>query len=237
VKPGTFQSGLGRWYALESAASSGKDESEPAVAWTHELLKRFGIVTKDTVAAFSPFSWDSHQSVLRQLEEWGMVTRGFFVRGVQALQFASRETVESLREPWSGPSGKLTLLSAADPACPFGTVVDWPERKEAAFARKPGNFLVLREGRWLLWIENNGRRISVMDETERGVSPVHGAVELARGLPELFRDMLKQNGLRKLTIEQWNGIRAADSEAKELLEGLGAEKDRKAYVFWPSSFG
>lgn len=249
-----FQSGLGRWYALtappEERAQPGLiakpavDPAAPVMFWTRHLLKQFGMITKDVVAAHSPFPWELHYTVLKKLEEWGTVTRGFFVEGITAMQYALRETVEELRRPLpvlsASSTGRkatdagLTLVSAVDPANPFGVAITWPDRKDAAFARKPGNFLIFQGGRWFLWLENNGKRVVVIDppspETESAQADM-----LKTQLPHLFRTLLQQNGLRKVVVEQWNGERVDESPAGSLLEEIGAERDRHSYVLWPSS--
>ncbi|GIP38391.1 DEAD/DEAH box helicase [Paenibacillus sp. J31TS4] len=239
--------GLGRWYALEEGAAAGWDEEAYVVTWARHLLERDGVLTREA-AKDAPYSWETLSGVLKQLEEWGVATRGMLVQGIQAMQFASRETVEALRSP-APLLGEAILLSAVDPANPYGASVPWPQRKGVAFARKPGNYLLLADGRWVLWIENNGRRITEMHtagqeegreadhprrsgEAQRRPEPGISWREL---LPPMLRQMMRQNGLKKLVVEQWNGLRVEQTEAAELLKGLGAEKDDTRYVIWPSA--
>ncbi|WP_313960617.1 DEAD/DEAH box helicase [Paenibacillus sp. 32O-W] len=237
-RTGKFQSGLGRWYALEpsSQAAEGSPETAEtsAVQWAHLLLKRYGVVTKETVKE-APFSWDTMIGVFKRLEEWGIVARGMFIQGVSAMQFALKETAESLNTIRYSDS-ELILLPASDPANPYGITVPWPARKEASYARKPGNYLVIRGEQWLLWLEHYGRRIITMEEDKAGSSRSGEGPDWKELLPELLMQTLRQSGQRKIAVEQWNGLPVGETEAADWLLHRGAERDRHKIVIWPSSF-
>ncbi|MEW9700231.1 DEAD/DEAH box helicase [Paenibacillus sp. SI8] len=242
-KPEKFQSGLGRWYSLDSMLSPAFDKAASSVAWTHHLLERFGIITKELVAAMCPFPWDSIFAALKQLEEWGLVVRGLFITDVPYLQFATKDFVAILHQhsalQTDGPSSALkqhahhiSLLNAVDPANPFGSLVPWLEVPGISFSRKSGNFLAFRGNQWLYWIENNGKRIYPIHQTQ---SQEENPKELiALELKSMFRLFLKQNQLRKIVIDSWNGVRIAEAPEQEYLKLLGAEKDRASFVLWPS---
>ena len=238
-------SGQGRWYWIgsleetppsDTAAETAGAAEQSAMEWTRHLLGSCGILTKDLVDAVSPYNWDSLLPVVRKLEQWGVVTRGLFIRGVHTMQFVSRDLVDGVRQPLrpGGDAAAVTVLSAVDPANPFGLVAPWPEAKGdgVSFARKPVNYLVLHGGRWLLWLEGGGKRIHLMDpEAERTQEP-----DLPKLLREVFRTIMRQNGASKIKIELWNGEAAAESpEGAPLLRSLGAERDRNALVLWVSS--
>lgn len=225
-----FRSGLGRWYAVELPPAADEESgAQEALAWARHLLRQLTVVTKDAAALVSPYSWDTLVGVYKRLEEWGMATRGLFVEGAGGLQFASPDAVARLRAPLpAAGSDEFVALSSVDPANPYGLAVDWPKREGVSFARKPGHYLVLRGGKWLLWIEQYGKHIVTMAEEAEPDS-------LESGLRGLFRELLRQRGLRKLTVAKWNGRHAAESDAAPLLKRLGAERDRDGYVLWPSS--
>nr|WP_058303319.1 hypothetical protein [Gorillibacterium timonense] len=241
-RAGAFQSGLGRWYAIdqesgsssESSANSDRDKREAeersATAWVRHLLACFGILTRNLVAEYSPYAWDRLYGILKQLEDWGLLTRGFFVSGIPVMQFASRETVEALRafQPLTG-GNSYSLLSAADPANPYGILLPWPERSNTTFARKPGHYLLLRGTTWELWLENGGKRLTDM---ELSADPERRRTSLTYAL----KAVMKCAKLKKVQIDRWNGEPVSGSPAAEVLTGLGAERDREAFVFWPSSF-
>jgi Lhr-like helicase len=240
---GPFRSGLGRWYAVSDLAAGriGAVSPERALlAWTRHLLQISGVLTKAVVQSFSPYDWEAHAAALSRMEELGIVTRGLFVRGVHALQFAVKDTVERLREPVVADAGRpldAVLLSAADPANPYGLVIDWPADASAlgdapsgGFARKPGNYLLLQDGRFVMWAANNGRKIAVIDP-EAAADPSL-QVEYVRFTA---RCLLRERGQRKVVIESWNGKPIVRTELGERLAALGAEKDGGSCVIWPSS--
>ncbi|MBW5448430.1 DEAD/DEAH box helicase [Cohnella sp. CFH 77786] len=237
-------SGLGRWYwtgsllqdrsaAPAGADGIGKTEKSPIVRWIHHLLQTYGVLTKDLAARTGPYDWDVLLPALKKLEEWGAVTRGMFIRDLHVLQFTTRELAEEIRKPLpeADPSA-VTLLASVDPANPYGQMADWPAAGGAAFARKPGNYLVLRGGRWLYWIENGGKRIYTMPDAE--VADPDQPEPAAGIWKTVFSLLLKRQGLSKITVEKWNGEDVAVSPGGGLLRSLGAEKDRDRFVLWPS---
>ncbi|SFB44264.1 ATP-dependent helicase Lhr and Lhr-like helicase [Cohnella sp. OV330] len=243
---GRTGSGLGRWYAvsglLESASeddniddhspssrSSSEAEESPVLAWTKHLLDTYGMVNRELVSKVSPYPWDVLQGVLRQLEDWGLVTRGAFIRGLDALQFATPAFRDAVKRPAGSGDGQLAVLSAADPANPFGLIAEWPSGGQGvSFARKPGNFLLLDGEKWRYWIENNGKRVFSLEAD---------AVDLkARGeaerLQAAFQTIIRRQKLVKLKMDEWNGKAAAETEAGRALLSHGAEKQMRSLVLW-----
>ncbi|HZG78395.1 MAG TPA: DEAD/DEAH box helicase, partial [Paenibacillus sp.] len=224
-------SGHGRWYAVEPPTREPQAEQERAVAWSKQLLRAFGGVTGSLVNAYAPFGWDAAQPLFRQLEEWGVVSRGLFVAGVPTLQFMEREAVSALRG-WerdaSGSAAGALLVGATDPAVPYGVAVPWPDAPGADFARKAGNFLVFAQGEWAYWIESNGKHIvRVADNGDEDGAVLLGAL----------KQLLRRGGLKRIRIETWNGSRAADVDGVRVLLDRGADRDGGALVLWPSSLG
>jgi len=246
-------SGLGRWYwtgglsdepaappdaspasppterSTAAAAAAHRPESS-AMHWVRHLLDSWGIVTKELAAQLTPFSWDALLPVLRQLEEWGTITRGKFVDGDAAMQFTTPEIAEAVRGSLPESADRsVTVLSSVDPANPYGVIAAWPDGERCAFARKAGHYLVLRGGQWLYWIENNGRRIHTIGPE---------AAEPDSSLPELrlaLAAILRRQRLSKLVIELWNGGAVLSTEQGGVLLGMGAERDGQRLVFWPST--
>jgi ATP-dependent Lhr-like helicase len=199
--------------------------------WIRHLLDTYGIVTKELAASVTPYSWDRLQPVLRKLEEWGTLTRGLFIDGAITMQFTTPEIAELIRKPFpSGNSAKesLTLLSAVDPANPFGLLMEWPGGYDCSFARKPGHFLVLRGDQWLFWMENNGKRIHTMEKQESANQPS------AEELKWMFMTLLRRQHLSKIVVERWNGDTVTLTDEGKLLKEIGAESDQKSLVLWQS---
>lgn len=235
-------SGLGRWYAVESLADDNTiPADETAVRWAHHLLEVQGVVTKESVSGHIPVSWDTMVGVFKQLEEWGLVTRGMFIRDVPSLQFATKEWAASLRQSANRTNGSWTLLNSVDPANPYGLAVPWPDVPGAAFARKPGNYIVMDGERWLFWIERYGRKITVMDSNPATNGQATGANNDSpndgdyKQLTSIFRTLIRRHRLSKVVIESWNGRQAANTDVGRMLTTLGAERDRDSLVFWPST--
>ncbi|MCI3920658.1 DEAD/DEAH box helicase [Paenibacillus sp. TRM 82003] len=224
-------SGHGRWYAIDPPASDEPLAQERAVAWLKHLLRTFGAVTSGIVNAYAPFGWDAALPLLKQLEEWGWATRGLFIEDVPTLQFMERETIPALRgwERSDAPADRrLALVSATDPATPYGIALPWPDVPNADFARKPSHALAFVDGVFTYWIEAHGKRITRIAEPPPGVDE-------AELLLPVFRRLLRQNGLKRIRIETWDGRTAADTTEAAALITRGAERDRGALVLWPST--
>ncbi|UJF32049.1 DEAD/DEAH box helicase [Paenibacillus hexagrammi] len=237
-KPDKFQSGLGRWYALDSLHNPQYDKEASVTAWIQHVLKRYGILTRDLAASLCPYPWETLLPFLRQLEEWGLVVRGLFLQDVAQLQFASKAFLSQLQQPYTDNdriaggsyNESLTLIGAVDPANPFGLLLPWPVKQGVSFSRKAGNYLVCQDGRWLLWMENNGKRIYRLDGPKSEVD----ASSMSQQLKQIFRLMFQTSQLRKIVIDSWDGARIEDAPEHAYLKLLGAERDRASYVLWPS---
>ncbi len=123
------------------------------------------------------------------------------------------------------------LISAVDPVNPYGIWVAWPHIDRLTFSRKHGHYLLFRHGSWATWIEQNGKKITCLNPHTRG-----GDEDEVHAIKQALQQILRTRGLKKIRIETWNGDPAAECEAGEALQQQGAERDRTALVFWPSSF-
>jgi len=244
-------SGLGRWYATSKLqedrdTSSYREEipekESPVLVWAHHLLRLYGLINKELVAKSAPYAWEVFYPVLKRLEEWGVLTRGAFVRGLPSLQFTTRELSDSVRQPLPMISDtNSTVLSSADPANPFGLMIDWPQAiNGAAYSRKPGNFLVLQGEHWLLWIENNGKRVftteadinSSAGSSISAMSPALPLEQQAKLVQTTFQSISRRRKLVKIKVEYWNGEPITDTEIGKMLMRLGAERELRSLVFW-----
>jgi ATP-dependent Lhr-like helicase len=117
----------GRFSLLPRVADD--NPTERRVALVDSLLKRHGVLTRE-IANHESFAggFSAVYPVLRALEQSGRVRRGYFIRGLGAAQFALAGADNRLRalslpperdEPW-------IVISAADPANPYGTILPWP---------------------------------------------------------------------------------------------------------------
>ena len=163
--------------------------------------------------------------VLGQMELSGEVRRGYFVEGLSGMQFALPEAARQLQE--LGDSVKNTcaalLIHSLDPANLYGTGApfDFPliEAGNRTMPRRPGNWLVLRQGHPVLLIEQHGKRISHSSKLQ--------GTDLAESVACLGT-MLYDGSLakrHKLIVETWNEAPVLDSPGRDLLQGAGFVRD------------
>ncbi|MCZ6647312.1 MAG: DEAD/DEAH box helicase [SAR324 cluster bacterium] len=141
--------GAGRWampvpVPMEQEADGGTAQAAAPVehvAWV--LLRRYGVVFRKVVereGALPP--WRTLLQVYRRLEARGEVRGGRFVTGFAGEQFALPEAVAAMRAlRRKPPTGRMVLLSAADPLNLLGIVT--PGGRLPAIAT---NSLLLRDG-------------------------------------------------------------------------------------------
>ncbi|MDE0495294.1 MAG: DEAD/DEAH box helicase, partial [Acidimicrobiaceae bacterium] len=120
-------SAAGRWSLVEPLLSPQPTPTESVLARAHQLLDRYGVVTRETALGEGiDGGFAGVYPVLKALEERGETRRGYFVAGLGAAQFALPGAVDRLRgartpEPDSAP----VVLAATDPAQPYGAALAW----------------------------------------------------------------------------------------------------------------
>ena len=112
-------------------AAAGTAQTRWLAATTEQLLARHGVLTREAASAESlPGGFGAIYPVLKALEENGRIRRGYFVAGLGATQFAlpgALDLLRSLRDgPRDGDDAEVVVLSAADPANPYGATLKWP---------------------------------------------------------------------------------------------------------------
>jgi ATP-dependent Lhr-like helicase len=156
----------GRW----SLVPWGHPEPEArAVFQAALLLQRYGIVARE-LALLDPWlpPWRVLYEVLSRMEWAGEVRRGYFVEGLSGAQFALPEAAGQLQDAGlpSTAAAPLVLLHSLDPANLYGSgaPLDVPllDGGMRSFARRAGNWLVVRAGRPVLLVEQQGRRLEAL---------------------------------------------------------------------------
>jgi ATP-dependent Lhr-like helicase len=198
-------SAAGRWYLVNSLLGA-ETPTVWAKATSEQLLERHGIITRDVVAAEgSPGGFSALYPVLKTMEGAGHARRGYFVEGLGGAQFGLAGAVDRLRSP---SESRPQLLSAADPANPYGAVIAWPDAEGGRPSRSAGAHVVTVGGGLVLFVERGARKLLTFTDDE---SRLAHAVEALIGLGQRKR---------RLEIEQVDGVRAADTPlGKTLLEG------------------
>jgi ATP-dependent helicase Lhr and Lhr-like helicase len=184
----------GTW---ESTKASSPSATEAAHALAMQLLSRYGVLLRESVAAENvPGGFSAVYDVLKALEESGRIRRGYFVAGLGATQFALPAAVDLLRQLRTEPAQEkpeFVQLAAADPANPYGSVLRWPDlptmdddaesgapadRSSSAGWQSAPRILtraayaevILRNGRLIAWLRRGNPNILVFlpaDEPER----------------------------------------------------------------------
>ena len=152
----------GRWSLTAPLLGTGVAATARRRALAELLLERYGILTREQVLAEGVAGgFSAIYSELTQLETLGVARRGYFVEGLGGAQFALPGAVERLRErrPLDEPP---VVLSAVDPAQPYGAALAWPPGLERAPARRAGALVVLACGEPALYLERGGRALQTL---------------------------------------------------------------------------
>jgi ATP-dependent Lhr-like helicase len=183
------------------------------------LLDRHGVLTRAAVLAEGiPGGFSAAYGELRMMEEAGRCQRGYFVEGLGGAQFAAPTAVERLRDVRDAdPEAPAIVLSAIDPANPYGAALPWP-----AAARRParvaGAWVVLAGGRPALYVERGGRGLVTLD------------AELLAPAVAALADLIDTGRARRLAPERIDGEPIAGTEAERLLLAHGFLKGHRRLV-------
>jgi ATP-dependent Lhr-like helicase len=163
TKPGAG----GRWSLVSGLLFDAPSPTERAHARALLLLDRHGIVTREVSALENlPGGFGPTYKVLKVMEESGKVRRGYFIDGLGGAQFAYPGAVDRLRGLRQDPeTPEVRVISAVDPANPYGWLLPWPDcaGAEGESTRGPkriaGASVVLVNGRPVLFSDRNGKRL------------------------------------------------------------------------------
>jgi ATP-dependent Lhr-like helicase len=187
----------GRWSLTESLLATSPDPTLRHAAWAELLLDRHGIVTRQTVLAEGfPGGFSALYPVFSHLEESGRIRRGYFVEGLGGSQFALPGAVDRLR---AGTSTGLVVMSATDPANPYGGALPWPDGEDTRLARDAGAYVLLYDGELMGYLDKGRRGLTLLDISADRFG------EISRALAEVA------GRHRRLTLHTVNGEPASAS--------------------------
>ncbi len=210
--------GQGRWSLVVPGEPAPAEEQ--AEAYARQLLARYGVVAREmALAEEGPASWSSVYQQLKRLEAIGQIRRGYFVKGLSGAQFALPDAVEQLRKPRQ----QQVLLSAVDPANPYGSLLPFPG--ETRVSRIASNYLALIDGEPALVVEGQGRDLS---------SAGPAANDALRLLPAILDVPASFRRVKKLEVETLDGQPIGSTPARDVLEKLGFDADPQRMVLRPS---
>jgi ATP-dependent Lhr-like helicase len=217
----------GRWSLVAQRIGPAVSPTEWSTAVAQQLLSRYGVLTREVAGAEGIYGgFSAVYDVLKALEDAGRIRRGYFVAGVGATQFAlpaALELMRALREPPEEP--EVVVLSATDPANPFGTMLKWPESGDAAgrgATRTVGAQVILINGMLAAYLSRGARQVLVYlpeDEPQRST--------LGRPLAAQLAAMARAGGLM---IAEINGARIADHPLAPYLVEAGFHPSAMGYM-------
>jgi ATP-dependent Lhr-like helicase len=156
----------GRWSLVPDPPSS---TTTWATGLARQLLARHGVLTREGLQTESvPGGFGILYPVLKVMEDNGQIRRGYFVAGLGAAQFALPGAVDLLRSLRDrGPTERLAgeddgpeiaLLSATDPANPYGATLKWPASSSGP-TRSVGASVILVEGALAAYLARGERQL------------------------------------------------------------------------------
>ncbi len=210
---------VGRWTSVHRFGILGKPvtEAERAARQARQLLARYGVVTRESLAdEAGAWDWPLIYSHLQRMELRGELRRGYFVQGLPGPQFALPDVVERLRALRDDPAdAAVVVMSACDPANLYGpTREDGPvsaSGEPIAFSRLPSTWLVLHRGLPLLVASSTGADLTTIEGADDGL--------VQRAIGELLDHLAGFE--RRITVATWNGQPILDSDGASILEALG----------------
>jgi ATP-dependent Lhr-like helicase len=210
----------GRWSMIRTSSSA--TATQRANAMAHQLLTRYGVLTREAPGAENvPGGFSAVYPILKAMEEAGRLRRGYFVAGLGATQFTMPGAVDLLRSMRDENDAPETLLLAStDPASPYGAILKWPGD---GLSRSVGASVVLIDGALACWIGRGEKQISTFlpeDEPTRS--------RVARAVATALASFVANGVRRALLLTEVNGEAVAKSAIAPFLVGAG---------FIPTSLG
>jgi ATP-dependent Lhr-like helicase len=195
----------GRWSLVADLVGAGANATERLHSEAGVLLQRYGVLTRDAVVAEGwSGGFASLYPVLRAMEEFGRIRRGYFIEGLGGSQFALPGAVDRLRA-MRDSGGGIAAMAATDPANAYGSLLPWP-RSDGRMARAAGAYCVLDRGELKLYLERGGRSLLTNGEVNSehlraliGMAVLAGRVEIQRvdGVPVMdssLNTLLRESG-------------------------------------------
>lgn len=173
----------GRWSLVGRVDADPPTPTERLSTLVNQLLRRHGIVLRETADAEGlEGGFSSIYPVLKVMEEAGRVRRGYFIAGRGASQFALAGADDLLRSPPPSVASSETspdadeedlaeatiVLSAVDPANPFGPLVPWPESPSADHRpqRVDGAQVFIRQGVAIGYLHKTADHVLTFDAAD-----------------------------------------------------------------------
>jgi len=230
----------GRWWRTDELLRSVPNETVRTLHRAESLLARYGVVSREVARSeklaggFAPL-----YRVLSEMEDSGKVRRGWFVEGLSGGQFALLGALDRLRQAEpdidsvssAGP-GDVLVLSAVDPANPYGSLLPWPETETTGSTetetssparRTAGAHVILVRGRLRIYVPKSRKEIWTFGRAE-------AITEIQVALARLVDLPTSHNGGRSISVERIDGEAVTASPIRTLLEEVGFVRGYRAYT-------
>jgi ATP-dependent Lhr-like helicase len=165
----------GRWSLRSARWGQAPSDTDRRAALARALLERYGVVTREVAHAEGlEGGFSSVYEVLKAMEAAGRVRRGYFVAGHGGVQFALPGADEDLRAQRTpkDDATRAQVLSAVDPANPYGALLPWPEREgdtgAGRLSRTAGAFVVLYQGALVGYLQRAGHSLTTFTDSANG---------------------------------------------------------------------
>jgi ATP-dependent Lhr-like helicase len=215
----------GRWSLLPPVR---EDAAPRMVALANALLDRHGILVREAAQAEGiAGGFSAVYPVLKAMEEAGKVRRGYFVSGLGATQFARKGADDRLRAERAKEDAPSTVvLSATDPANPYGAQLPWPDREEGARPqRAAGAHVVLYGGELIAWAGRTERNLlTFLPEREPERSLV------GRAVAEALAGLVREGRRRAVLVDRVDGVEAQDSALAPHLLAAGFVRGSRGWL-------
>lgn len=200
---------LGRW-KLAKTKSKNNDDTVFLYDLSNQLLNRYGVLTPE-VAAKEELNggFSLIYPVLKQMELSGVVRRGYFIDSLGATQFSLPGVIDRLRSFKGSNDSNMVLLSAVDPAQPYGSILPWPGTS-FRLSRSVGAYVVIFEGKLICYLDKTHKKLVLFEGADKS--------DLwAMTLCSLVDDDL----IPKIELDQIIQDTFPDSTIKSILESYG----------------
>jgi len=215
----------GRWSLTADRVSGEISPTEWSTATAQQLLSRYGVVTREVAGAEGiEGGFSAVYDVLKAMEDAGRIRRGYFVGGVGAMQFALPAALELMRS-FKNVSDDVesVVVSATDPANPYGTMLKWPapNAADSGAGRGPtrtvGALVILVDGALAGYVARGGRQLlTFVPEDEPARTTTSRA--LATRLAAIARG---EDGRGGLLVSEINGIPTSEHPLAPFLIDAG----------------
>lgn len=207
----------GRWSLLSGPRAGFAPDSGRRLALARQLLDRYGIVSRDSLAAETVGVGDLWP-LFERLEAEGCAHRTRLLPSGGPAQFAAPGAEELWRR--CEAHSDAGVLSACDPANPFGVLVPWPVMTgDLRPQRTAGARVLIQDGALVAYLSRQGRRI-------------HTPRDLVDPGPPIL--LLKRSaGLEPLFLESINGDAPYATPWHRHLVAAGFSPSRRGYLFKP----